>query len=160
MNGKLSLIGSALAARGDYANLSDYKSLVCVFLYGGSDSFNMVVPLQADRYNAYANSRGALAISRANLLPSADGQLGFNSGLPDLRNAYDENNLALVRNVGNLITPLQRTQVLNGTGAIPADLFSHSHQQEQWQKAFSSRPTSLVGFKLFSTRCINHTHFH
>lgn len=145
MNGKLNLVGSALAASSDYAAMGDYRSLVCVFLYGGIDSFNMVVPLDGDRYGAYRAARGSLAIDNAQLLATADGQMGFNMGLPLLRNAYDDGTLAVVGNVGNLITPVERGAYLSGSVSIPADLFAHNHQQEQWQKGFASRPASLVG---------------
>jgi len=68
VSGKLDLISSALAAQGDYASLPGYKALVCVFLYGGSDSFNMVIPYEADRFEVYKTSRGALALDRNGLI--------------------------------------------------------------------------------------------
>lgn len=145
MTGKLNLVSSALAASSDYAGLADYKALVCVFLYGGSDSFNMFVPLEQSIYDNYAAARGGLSLSRDNLLASADGVVGFNPDLSALHGYYDQGKLAIVGNVGNLIRPVTREQYLNGNSAIPADLFAHNHQQEQWQKGLASRPTALVG---------------
>ncbi|MBX2837437.1 MAG: DUF1501 domain-containing protein [Gammaproteobacteria bacterium] len=143
MNGKLNLMSSALAASGDYAGLTDYKSLVCVFLYGGSDSFNLFVPLS--NYDGYSTSRGGLAIPQSALLASADSSIGFNPNMPELQNYYDSGKLALISNVGNIIQPTTRAQVDSGSALMPADLFAHNHQQEQVQKGLASQPQSLVG---------------
>ena len=145
VNGKLNLIGSALAAQGDYAGLTDYKALVCVFLYGGSDSFNLFIPSEQTPFNDYQQSRGPLALAQDSLLSDANASVRFNPNLPDLRDIYDAGNLAIVRNVGNLIQPVSRTQYQNNPSLIPAELFAHNHQQEQVQKSWSSRPTGLVG---------------
>ena len=145
VNGKLTLIGSALAAQGDYANITDYKALVCVFLYGGSDSFNLFIPNEQALFNDYQQSRGPLALAQDSLLPDATGSVRFNPNLPDLRDIYEAGNLAIVRNVGNLIQPVSRTEYQNNPSLIPAELFAHNHQQEQVQKSWSSRPTGLVG---------------
>ena len=146
MNGKLGLIGSAMAASSDYAALDDYKALVCVFLYGGSDSFSMFVPTDEDRYRQYANSRGGLAVPKESLLTgSSDTGIGFHPLLSDLHGLYDTGKLALFSNVGNLISPVTRAQVQAGGSAVPNDLFAHNHQQEQWLKGLSSSPASVVG---------------
>lgn len=145
MNGKLSLIGSAMAASSDYESFTDYKALVCVFLYGGSDSFSMFVPTDEDRYAQYKASRGSLAVPRENLLIDAEGDsVGFHPQLGDLHNLYKAGNLALFSNVGNLITPVVKNDFLNNSGNIPNDLFAHNHQQEQWLKGASSLPASVV----------------
>ena len=146
MNGKLNLIGSAMAASSDYAALTDYKALVCVFLYGGSDSFSMFVPTDEDAYTQYAESRGALAIPKDNLLTgNVDTGIGFHPALADMHDLYDANRLAVYSNVGNLISPITRTQFQAGGSAIPNDLFAHNHQQEQWLKGLSSSPAAVVG---------------
>ena len=157
MNGKLNLIGSAMAASSQYAAIDDYKALVCVFLYGGSDSFNMFVPTNDDAYAQYAASRGALAVPKDELLTSGpDTGIGFHPLLKNMHKEYtgrDANNpgvqgrqrLAVFSNVGNLISPISRAQFINGSGSIPNDLFAHNHQQEQWLKGQSSLPASIVG---------------
>ena len=145
ISGKLSLVGSALAASGDYASLGDYRTLVCVFLYGGSDSFNLFVPLEAGRYEAYAAARGAIALERERLVASGDGRIGFHPDMPRLAARYDAGDVAVVGNVGNLVRPITRADYLAGSGAIPVDLFAHNHQQEQWLKGLASRPQALVG---------------
>ena len=113
MGGKLNLIGSALAADADYQALTDYKALVCVFLYGGSDSFSMFVPYEQTAYDRYAASRAGLSIARENLLTSSsDADIGFHPLLPDLHNLYGAGDLAILANVGNLITPIANNQAL------------------------------------------------
>jgi len=145
VSGKMSLIGSALAAQGDYANLPGYKALVCVFLYGGSDSFNMFVPHEDSLHDAYQSSRGSLAINRQNLLSDNTQSVYFHPNLSTLRDSYNTGNLAIVRNVGNLIEPITASQFLSNPERAPADLFAHNSQQEQVQKSWSSRPVGLVG---------------
>ena len=141
MNGKLGLIGSALAQSSNYTSISDYKALVCVFLYGGSDSFSMVLPTEQSAYDRYATSRNSLAIPRPNL-PAGDPDTGiaFNPLLSDLYDYYANGRLAVVANVGNLIEP-----IINANSRLPNDLFAHNHQQEQWLKGLSSSPASVVG---------------
>jgi len=145
VNGKMNLIGSALAAQGDYANLPGHKALVCVFLYGGSDSFNLVIPGEDELFNDYQQSRGPLALAENTLLTDSAGNVRFNPNLGDLRDIYDAGNLAIVRNVGNLIQPVTREEYQTNPALIPAELFAHNHQQEQVQKSWSSKPTGLVG---------------
>jgi len=145
MGGKLNFMSSALAATGDYVGLNDYKALVCIFLYGGSDSYNMFMPYDVGGHQAYSQARGELSLARDTLLPTADSVVGFNPNLPGLRNLYDEGKLSLVANVGNMIVPVTRANFQAESVAVPSDLFAHNHQQEQWQKGLSSQPTSLVG---------------
>ncbi|MEM9605352.1 MAG: DUF1501 domain-containing protein [Pseudomonadota bacterium] len=146
VNGKLGLIGNALAATGDYVGLSDYKALVCVFLYGGSDSFNMFVPTDDALFQQYLASRGSLSVAEGSLLlPTTDVGFGFNQFMPRTKALFDAGQLAVVSNVGNLIEPvINKSAYTDIETAIPADLFAHNHQQEQWQKGLSSLPSSLV----------------
>ena len=145
MSGKLGLVGSALAQSGGYAGLADYKALVCVFLYGGSDSFNLFLPDDDALVDAYAASRGALALAPGRVAATATGGVRFSDRLPELASMYDAGRLAVVGNVGNLVVPVTRSGLEAGTASIPTDLFAHNHQQEQWLKGWSSRPTGLVG---------------
>ncbi len=145
VNAKMSLIGSALAAADDYSNLPGYKALVCIYLSGGSDSFNMFVPYDQGGYNEYRDARGPqLTIPRADLLADAAGQIGFHPNLGALRDQYNAGNLAVVRNVGNLFVPVTPAQYRNNPERVPADLFAHNSQTEQVQKSWSSRPVGLV----------------
>ena len=144
MNGKLTLLNSALAASGDYANLTDYKALVCVFLYGGSDSFNMYMPMDQGTFDSYTEARGGLALEQSSLIADSSNTIGFNPNLGALRDLYDAGRLAVVGNVGNLIQPVTRAQIIAGTAELPVDLFAHDHQQEQVQKSHPSLPQSVV----------------
>ena len=133
---RLGLFNSALAAPADYSGITDQKSLVCIYLGGGNDAFNLFIPYESQRYQQYAAIRGALAIPHNQLLPVTGNQHGFHPSMPKVRDLYNNNKLALISNVGNLIEPLSREQFLafaNGDNIgvrVPPDLFSHSHQAE------------------------------
>ncbi len=111
------------------------KSLVCIFLAGGADSFNMFVPGNEAAYNTYVETRGQLAVSENNLLNVSDadqGAFGFNSLLPGFADLYNQNRLAVVANTGTLIRPTNKADYL-ATNSIPESLFAHNTQQKLWQ---------------------------
>ncbi len=145
--GQLPLAARALAA-GNYSNLSDYKTLVCVFLDGGNDNHNAFAPYQLADYNRYAAIRQGLAIPRNELLAGVGNEVGFHPGLSGLRTLFNEHKLALVRNVGNLFEAMVPGDLFNyyetgsATVAIPPDLFSHSHQTALIQLNFVPTPGS------------------
>ncbi len=130
---RFSLIQSALAASSRYADIEDYKSLVCVFLFGGNDSLNMWVPYPQAQYDNYAALRQALAIPRSQLLPVSGNEYAFHQNMPAMRDLYNAGQLAIVSNVGNLIEPTTRETYQNESVRLPPDLFSHSHQTDMWQ---------------------------
>ena len=116
---------------------NDYKALVCVFLYGGNDGNDTVLPL--DDYGQYAAVRGPSGaqigqneIRPLAIVPGAR-RYGLHPELDDLVPLFAAKKLALVHNVGTLAAPLTRTQYLSGAGRAPRNLFSHSDQQLQWQ---------------------------
>lgn len=133
---RLGLFNSALAASGNYSGITDQKSLVCIYLGGGNDAFNMFIPYESSRYQQYAAIRGALAIPHNQLFPVTGNQHGFHPSMAKVRDLYNDQKIALISNVGNLIEPLTREQFLafasgENTGIrVPPDLFSHSHQTE------------------------------
>ncbi|HET9339124.1 MAG TPA: DUF1501 domain-containing protein [Casimicrobiaceae bacterium] len=114
----------------------DYRALVCVFLYGGADSNDMVVPL--DDYGPYAATRGrtGMGLGEAELVPIAPAspgrRFGLHPALGDLAPLFAARKLAVVCNVGTLVAPLTRASYLAGAKS-PRNLFSHSDQQLQWQ---------------------------
>ncbi len=116
----------------------DGRSLVCIFLFGGADSFNMVVPndhaVAGQNYNTYSTTRGEFAVPRASLLPIHDGAFGLNPGLPGLASVAAAGQLAVVNNVGPLIRPTTREDFL-GSVPMPQFLFGHGQQQKLWQTA-------------------------
>lgn len=128
---------------------SDYKALVCIFLNGGNDSSNMVVPMGAG-YTPYSTIRqsSGLAIPQASLLgplspPSIGGQtFGLHPNMPELLTLWSQQKLAVVPNVGPLVQPIDRTQYRAGVGR-PYQLFSHSDQVQQWQTSRSDIRTQV-----------------
>jgi uncharacterized protein (DUF1501 family) len=136
------------------SNISDYKALVCIFLAGGNDSNNLIIPTIQSEYDNYATLRGAnLAIPLSgapfNILPIAplnsDGhEYGLHPACPELVTLFGEGNLAPVFNVGTLIHPLTRTSYSN-TANRPPQLFSHADQVTQWQTSIPDA-TPLTGW--------------
>jgi uncharacterized protein (DUF1501 family) len=140
--GRLSQV-SALAAT---ACPTDYKALVCVFLFGGNDGNNTVIPVsispQTNAVNSYANYakvRGGLALPQASLglmNTSKGDSYGLHPGLTELAALYNNNkNVAVLANVGTLVNPLTLTQYKSQSAAIPLNLFSHLDQQTEWQSS-------------------------
>jgi uncharacterized protein (DUF1501 family) len=122
---------------------SEYRALVCLFLYGGNDANNVIVPHDASGYASYAAARGVLAIPQASLLPinlSGGRDFGFHPSLPELQTLFNQGKLALVSNVGTLVAPITRAQYLSGGVAVPPQLFSHSDQSVQWQTSWPDQP--------------------
>jgi uncharacterized protein (DUF1501 family) len=121
---------------------SDYKALVCIFMFGGNDSNNLIVPTDNTRYGQYAAARGnpgtgGLALAQNALLPLnpvASGNYGFHPQMPELQALFNSGQLAALANVGTLVKPFaNRQEYLNKTVPAPDNLFSHSDQQNQWQ---------------------------
>jgi uncharacterized protein (DUF1501 family) len=129
----------------------DYKALVCIFLFGGNDSGNMLVPRAGAGYAAYAGLRGALALPGGQILPitpqNPDGiDYGLHPSLVGLQALFQQGRVAFVRNVGTLIAPVTRAQYLQGGAAIPPQLFSHSDQVLQWQTSYTERNGPVTGW--------------
>ena len=128
----------ALAAGGE-----DYKALVCIFLNGGNDGNNMIVPTDSDSYATYSSSRSTLALAQNTLLPLAppaqSGRTyGLHPALTDLYPYWQQGKLALQCNVGTLIAPLSVASYKSSPALRPNSLFSHADQQNQWQSAESA----------------------
>jgi len=142
--------GAALAQLGLWSARAqtlpgDYKALVCVFLYGGNDANNTVVPIDSTGYAAYAAVRGTLALPQGTLLPLAEAGGAANFGLhpalggpAGLQALWNSGQLAIVRNVGTLVQPLTKAQYLSPASGKPESLFSHIDQQHQWQASLSA----------------------
>ena len=142
---QLRLIG-ALAADATTAT-SDYKALVCLFLYGGNDSNNLLIPYDSASYADYAAARTLLAIPQANLLPitsKASDPLGrkfsLHPSVPELQTLFGSGNLAFLANTGTLVAPVTLSQYTSGTASLPPQLFSHADQQVQWQSSVPDKP--------------------
>ncbi len=124
---------------------TDYRALVCIFLFGGNDANNMLVPKDTAGYANYLSNRGAvanggLALAQNTLLPITsktpqNGQtsFGLHTNLPEVQTLFTNGNLAFLANVGPLAQPVTRAQYMANSLPVPANLFSHADQQQQWQ---------------------------
>ncbi len=125
------------AASAQTAN--DYKALVCIFLYGGNDNHNTVIPYDQASYTGYQQARGSIARARNLLLPltPVTSQGGRQFALPPellpISTLFDASRAAIVPNVGPLSRPTTRAQYLNRSVPLPPKLFSHNDQQSVWQ---------------------------
>jgi uncharacterized protein (DUF1501 family) len=134
--------GRVFAAEvGNAAALTDYKALVCVYLFGGNDGNNMIVPVDTPRYTAYQQLRSGIALGASALLSPIAGAdvtkpYALHYGLTEINQLYGSGNVAFVLNTGQLDQPLTRAEYLAGQ-KTPTNLFSHSDQTVQAQTGTS-----------------------
>ena len=121
----------------------DYKALVCVFMFGGNDGNNTVIPIDAAGYGQYAAARPAssgINLAQASLLPiqpvNVGTPYGLHPALPELQTLFTQKKMAILANVGTLLQPTTQSQY--NAGVRPLSLYSHADQQSQWQSAISS----------------------
>ncbi len=149
----------SLAAMGEAAaaTATDYKALVCVFLYGGNDQSNTLVPYDSASYSAYQSLRSNIALDRGALAgtvlnpatPLAGGrQYALAPGLAPLLPLFDAGKLSVVLNVGTLVRPTTKAQYTAGSVQLPPKLFSHNDQQSYWQASSPEGATSGWGGRL------------
>ena len=135
-----------------------YQALVCIYLAGGNDGHNMLIPINAfcqstqsqQTYNLYAQARGSLAqpLSALQQIPNGSDAYGLHPLMPEVANLYKAGNCAIMANVGMLVQPTTRQLFQSQNLAkLPAQLFSHSDQTNQWQSAIpnGSSPTGWGG---------------
>lgn len=157
-----------LAAIGDLAAQTSqigYKALVCIFLHGGNDHNNTLIPCDAANYNKYATIRGGSAgvalpwdqVSSGALNHPADQVLkddiryALPPSMPNLRARFNDGTAAALLNVGPLVAPITKAQFETGntrTYPRPEKLFSHNDQQATWQSFGTERERSGWGGKL------------
>lgn len=136
------------------ATATDYKALVCIFLYGGNDNGNTVVPYDANGYAAYQLLRPTLAYGRDTLAATAMAasapvldstgaarEFALAPALAPLLPIFNSGQLGVMLNVGPLVRPTTKAQYQARTVPLPPKLFSHNDQQSIWQ---SSRPEGAV----------------
>lgn len=138
--GSLDLVSLAASAQ---TPANDYKALVCVFLFGGVDGNNIIIPIDSVGYGSYALARptsSGINLAQSALLPiqpaSIASAFGLHPNLTELQTLFTQRNLAVVANVGTLIKPITKAQY--NSSNVPSQLFSHSDQQAQWQSAVSN----------------------
>ena len=155
---QLRMMGTALAGT---SSLTGYKALVCVYLAGGNDAWNMLVPFDSTRYNTYSTSRGGvynsatnpggLALARPAQAQITDGndsngstnQYFLHPSLSDLAALYNQQKLALVVNAGTLVAPINITDYNASAANRPPQLFSHADQENLWHQANTTANSSL-----------------
>lgn len=118
----------------------DYKAIVCVLLGGGNDSYNMLVPRGTDEYAQYAQVRGNNAIPQSDLLPidpihNQGKSFGLHPSMTGLQEIFQNGDAAFVCNVGTLVEPVNKPDVINNLANVPLGLGSHIDQVMHWQTA-------------------------
>ena len=135
---KLKAINAAFLNNSAHYLNNDYKALVCFYLAGGNDSYNMIVPRGNPEYDEYAVTRSDLAISQNELLPitpvTSDGkQYGLNPAMSNIHQLFNNGKVSFITNVGPLIEPTTKASYKNRSAPIPLGLFSHSDQIKNCQ---------------------------
>ena len=148
-----------LAAMGEAAAAAatDYKALVCIFMFGGNDYANTLVPYDAPSHAAYQTQRASIAIARDTLgasvlnpaaaLPEAR-QYALAPELQPLVPLFDAGQLAVMLNVGTLVRPTSKLEYTNKSAPLPPKLFSHNDQQSVWQSSAPEGSTSGWGGRM------------
>lgn len=148
----LKLAGGVAAAE---PGIGEYRALVCLFLNGGWDSFNLLVPKNypADEssggeYDHYAQVRQNLALPQSSLLDitptnTPGRRFGLHPGCVEIQNLFENGHAAFVSNVGTLVEPVNKAQYQSQTAHLPLGLFSHSDQIEQWQTSLPDTRTAV-----------------
>ncbi|MGB8169384.1 MAG: DUF1501 domain-containing protein [Chthoniobacteraceae bacterium] len=138
----LKLAGSLAAAPAP----TDHRALVCLFLSGGADSYNILVPYGDAEHDEYTTARGGIALPKTSLLPlnlanTGGLKLGLHSALPGLNQLFTDGKAAAIANVGTLIEKVTKDDYNSDAPALryPLNLYSHSDQIEQWQTSMADR---------------------
>jgi len=155
-----SLLGSFAGFNAQAADISGYKALVCVFLFGGMDCHDTILPYDQPSYDDYAQIRASLLAAYAlepggstrareallALVPSGadfgSRQFGLPPQLGGLHQLFEQGRAAIVGNVGPLLEPTNSTGFGGNTAQLPARLFSHNDQQSTWM-SFAPEGSSL-----------------
>lgn len=114
------------------AEVTDYKALVCIYLAGGNDAFNMLVPSDPDAYEQYATPRSAIAVPKEDLILLDTEGYGFHPAATDFASMFNNSQLSVLANVGPLIAPTTKAAIADGSASLPPQLFSHNDQTRLW----------------------------
>ncbi|WP_342067827.1 DUF1501 domain-containing protein [Achromobacter kerstersii] len=153
----LALNLAALGAAAAQSAPPSYKALVCVFLYGGNDPFNTLVPFDDAAYRAYAAARTDIALRRDTLRATAlrgkaaapgGAQFALAPALAPLAPLYENGQMAVLLNVGPLVAPTTKAEYISARVPLPPKLFSHNDQQSYWQALAPEGASSGWGGRL------------
>ena len=142
----LGIIAEAAAA-----TATDYKALVCVFLYGGMDYANTLVPYDDQSYAAYRAQRPTIALARDTLAATALGpdiggrRYALAPTMAPLKPLFDRGRMAVMLNLGTLVMPTTKDQYLRNTARLPPKLFSHNDQQAYFQASTAHATSGWAG---------------
>ncbi|HEY7885701.1 MAG TPA: DUF1501 domain-containing protein, partial [Cellvibrionaceae bacterium] len=131
------------------APATDYKALVCIFLFGGNDSYNMVVPRSSNEYQIYQQVRQNLAIDQEDILPlypqnPGAAEYGLHPVMGSAQQLFADGRLAILANAGALIEPVSKASYQNRSARLPPQLFSHNDQQN-FAQALGHTSTGWAG---------------
>ena len=139
------------------ASATDYKALVCVFLYGGNDYGNTLIPTDTARYALYQGMRPTLAYTQVQLAATVLSPIvALNGGLqyaiaPELAPLlpiFNAGKMGVLLNVGTLVQPTTKAQYNSGATPLPPRLFSHNDQESVWQSSSPEGATSGWGGRM------------
>lgn len=136
----LPAMNAAAAASG-----TDTKALVIIYLGGGIDCHNFIIPRTGVNRTAYTSARSGIAIPD-NPATALNSELQFHPTATNIKSLWDLGKVAVVANVGPLIFPMTKAQYNAGTVSKPIQLYSHSDQNSLWQTGLAQNPTSLTGW--------------
>jgi uncharacterized protein (DUF1501 family) len=118
---------------------ADYKALVCVFMFGGNDGNNMLIPFDNAGYGNYSSIRGPLALPQSTLLQLApQPNYALHPSMPEVQSLFNSGNAAFLANVGTLLSPTTGAQYVANQVLQASNLFSHPDQQLEWQNQMQS----------------------
>jgi uncharacterized protein (DUF1501 family) len=118
---------------------TDYKALVCVFMFGGNDANNMLIPFDTTGYGRYASVRGPLALAQNTLLQLApQPNFALHPSMPEVQALFNGGQAAFLANVGTLLSPTTGAQYKANQVVQASNLFSHPDQQLEWQNQMQS----------------------
>lgn len=154
---QLGMLGTALA-QAPRGTVPGYRALVCLYLAGGNDSWNMVVPRDQARFDVYAAARGGvysaasnpagLALDLGQVLPITDAAsslpYGLHPAMTGLKPLFDQGRLAILSNIGTLRRPITKAEYTANSALRPPQLYSHNDQENQWQ--YGRAGTSALGW--------------
>ncbi|MES2129617.1 MAG: DUF1501 domain-containing protein [Pseudomonadota bacterium] len=151
----------AAMAEASAATATDYKALVCIFLYGGNDYANTLIPYDTSSYALYSQLRPTLAYPRDNVDATAlvtaaapvdsagfSHQYALAPELAPLLPIFNAGKLGVMLNIGTLVQPTTKAQYTNKSVKLPPKLFSHNDQQSVWQSSLPEGATSGWGGRI------------
>ena len=123
----------AIAQLAQPSSSGDYKALICVFMRGGNDSNNLLLPLNSQQFSYYQQARGSLALTQSSLLPLSNAPYALHPAFVNLQQSVLAGNAAMIANVGPLVQPTTAAQYNSASVALPQALMSHEDQQQVWE---------------------------